>query len=60
VALAAAMQTSAIVLNNLLVRSPALVPLPYLNVLLAMAVSLWWLLRARVRARSATAPAAAG
>jgi lipopolysaccharide export system permease protein len=59
VALAALLQTSAIALNNVLVRWPALEPLPYLNVALMIGLSAWWLFRSRPRMRMAAVPAAA-
>lgn len=59
VALAAIVQTGAVALNNVLVRWPALAPLPYLNVFLAIGLSIWWLFRSRPRTRLAAAPATA-
>ncbi len=58
VALAAVVQTGAIALNNVLVRWPALAPLPYLNAVLTIGLSAWWLFRSRPRARLSAAPAA--
>lgn len=55
IALAAMLQTGAIALGNAIVRWPALAPAPYVVVFATMGLSLWWLLRSRVRSTPAPA-----
>jgi lipopolysaccharide export system permease protein len=57
IALAAALQTGAIALGNAIVRWPALTPAPYVVLAATTALCLWWLIRARGRARMAPAAA---
>ena len=47
IALAAMLQTGAIALGNVIVRWPALTPVPYVIIATTIGLSFWWLVRSR-------------
>lgn len=57
IAIATMLQTTAIAGANALVRWPALTPMPYIGIAVAIGASLWWLLWPRRRTRLAPIPA---